>query len=109
MAMYGPAGVGARRLIALVSNLPRRSRLMSANLTDGQEWDNVEELLALQCELIDTTNRLLYGANYKGHVWKALEIRRPVTPKRRFATPNEIHRFFISNKGVLGDVKVTPS
>ena len=82
---------------------------MTANLTNGQEWGNVEELLALVCELIDTNNRLIFGANFKGHVWKPLEIKRPVTERPQFATKNEIHRFFISNKGSLGDVQVTPS
>ena len=68
----------------------------------------MEELLALQCELLDTTNRLIYGANYKGHVWKPLVIRRPVTERPKLATPNEIHRFF-TRKEALGDVQVTPS
>jgi hypothetical protein len=81
---------------------------VSANASEGQEWGNIEELLALQCELLDTTNRLVFGAHYKGHVWKPLEIRRPVTERPKLATPNEIHRFF-TRKGALGGVQVTPS
>lgn len=93
-ACYGKDAIGVRRLVALVTNLPSHSALVRRRFTGGQEWGNVEELLALQCELMDTTNRLVYGANYKGHVWKPLEIRRPNAEKPKLATPNEVHRFF---------------
>lgn len=106
--MYGPDAIGARRLMSLFKNLPARSAVSKRMYTNGQEWGNIEELLALHCELLDTTNRLIFGANYKGHVWKPLQIRRPVTERPQLATPNEIHRFF-TRKGALGDVQVTES
>jgi hypothetical protein len=101
-ALWGPNPVGGRRLLALLKNLSASSAFAKAKYSDGQVWGNVEELLALNCELIDLNNRLYFGAHYKGHVWKPLEIRRPHEKRPELATPNEVHRFF-TRKAELGN------
>ena len=100
--MWGPTPIGARRLWALLKNLSSSSAFAKAKYADGQVWGNVEELLALTCELLDLNNRLTFGAHYKGHVWKPLEIRRPHEKRPVLATPNEVHRFF-TRKAELGN------
>ena len=87
-----------------MSNLPGTSAMIRRRYNDGQEWGNVEELLALQCELQDTANRLYYiGSGFKGHVWKPLHIRRPSEDGPELATPNEVHRFFATRQEALGN------
>lgn len=86
-----------------MSNLPSHSALVRRRYTGGREWGNVEELLALNAELQDTANRLYYTANFKGHVWKPLQIERPNVEKPELATPNEVHRFFATRSEALGN------
>ena len=100
--MWGPSPVGGRRLLALLKNLSSSSAFAKAKYSNGQVWGNLEELLALTCELLDTNNRLLFGAHYKGHVWSPLKIRRPYEETPTLATPNEVHRFF-TRKAELGN------
>lgn len=97
-AIYGRAYTGARRLWALVSNLPLGSAVHRALEPEAWSWGNLEEMLALVVEFIDHSNRMFFAAHNsdKTPVWDPVRVPRPGRPRnepRRMATSEELLHF----------------
>lgn len=79
-ALYGDHPIGGRRLTALISGLSPGSATMRRINSGGKQWGQIEELLAILCELMDLSNRMYYAATFdtkKDPVWDPIEIPRP--------------------------------
>lgn len=112
-ALYGDNPVGGRRLTALINGLSPGSATMRRINSGGKQWGQMEELLAVLCELIDLNNRMYYTANFdtkKDPVWDPIEIPRPrdedVTPKSKTSDTEEVLSFFGTMAAGAGDVFV---
>jgi len=100
--VWGPAPFSVRRLGVLLRGLPRDSALWrDLDLAARHGWGHNEELLATLLELVDLGNRQFVSANSKrGQVQPdPIIIRRPTTPPKRRATPEETEAFF-ANLGI---------
>lgn len=77
-ATSGRNRIGLRRLMVLIKGLPPHSALTRSS-TSGQEWTNVEELLATIIEVIDQGNSLFYQSKAKkgSAKWRPVKIARP--------------------------------
>lgn len=112
-ALFGENAIGVRRLSALINGLPADSATMRKVTSGGQQWGQVEELLATLCELVDLTNRMLYAANFdtkKEAVWDPIKIPRPygqeVTIVKKKATTAETLSFLGTMAASDGNVFV---
>lgn len=95
-AMYGPNPITARRLWALVSELPHRSATGRASNPDGFGWETEHELLAGLIEVVDGGFRNLFVATLSPHMkkppqpWKAVTVPRPGRPAPQPDAPKKV-------------------
>lgn len=96
-SLWGPRPLGARKLEALIGQLPENSATARA-LSPNAGWTQDTELLATIAELIDGNTLLHYNINKrKGQKSPApIRIPRPWDKRRkkRRATPEETKRLF---------------
>ena len=110
-ALYGEKPVGGRRLTALINGLSPESATMRKVHSGGIQWGQQEELLAALCEMLDTTNRLLFlGFQFKGQVWDPIEITRPgQEEKTKASTVEQLVSFFGTMAASADSVVVSPA